>query len=355
VSTLTTLIPAYRPDFLGDVFAGLRSQSCQDFRVLLADDSPGDEITERIRRGQWAELLRGLDVTVVRGPKDARRNHEHLLDLWAGRTPFAHFHLDDDIVYPDFYRAHLQAQHCHGIGLSVSQRWLGGADGCPAVSLPIPDAVRAQGERVQAIPMGLLDTTTLPACQNWLGELSNMVFSRDAASHFPRPSRQGLSFYGLMDIGFALEAAAHVPVSFIQDHLGLFRQHGGQTTQDTASHGIRVAHLCWVGYALTGWRRGRIDASAAVQAIAIAAGRCLCAYPGDPAMLRMLDVLEAHAHDLDALADGWSAHWLALLASDPSTRPQQDTAPAFGQSASIVACADAGGRRRPAVTQAGST
>ena len=54
--TITTLIPAYKKEILGEILLGLARQTFRDFRVILSDDSPGDEITaadraRRVRRG----------------------------------------------------------------------------------------------------------------------------------------------------------------------------------------------------------------------------------------------------------------------------------------------------------------
>jgi hypothetical protein len=36
MSQITTLIPAYKKEFLGDVILGLRRQSFQDFKVIIS-------------------------------------------------------------------------------------------------------------------------------------------------------------------------------------------------------------------------------------------------------------------------------------------------------------------------------
>lgn len=69
MTTITTLIPAYRPDYLGEVFLGLKTQHLRDFRVVLSDDSPGGAITDAIRRGVWDALIDGFEMVVVPGPR----------------------------------------------------------------------------------------------------------------------------------------------------------------------------------------------------------------------------------------------------------------------------------------------
>lgn len=343
MSTITTLIPAYKKDYLAELFIGLRQQTFQDFRVVLSDDSPGAEITRLIREGHFAQVIGTLDLTVVRGPRHARRNHEQLVGLWASReaarrSPLIHVHLDDDVIFPEFYRSHVQA-HEHAItlgrplGVSVSRRWLSGPDGRPTGTLPLPEAVtqalakahpasggEATGNALMVDPALLFDTT-VAVCQNWLGELSNMVFSAAGAAHYPMPPAEGLNYYALLDIGWVLQLADQAPVAFLADPMSVFRQHPQQTTHNVASHGGRLAHLAWVTYAIAAWRQGRIDARAAVKAVGIATQRCLRQYPNDPVMSRFFGLLQHQGTSMEGLSAAYEAFWGELLASDAGTRP----------------------------------
>jgi len=321
MSLLTTLIPAYKKDYLGELLLGLRHQRFKDFRIILSDDSPGAEITAMIRDGQFQALLANLDVLVVRGPQNARLNHQALLDLWGGQTPLVHFHLDDDVIYPDFYQAHVDAHAGRRVAATISRRWLSASDGRPALSVPLPAFVAADERRVVEFGADDLFATTVAVCENWLGELSNMVFSADGARHYPQPSAQGLNYYGLLDIGFLLEASRHMPLACVREHLGVFRQHPQQTTHNRRSHGARIAFLAWIAYALAGWQEGRIDAAQAVNAIALASHRSLQHMADDEVVLEYLALLERHSSDLDALCAAFTGFWHQLLASQPATRP----------------------------------
>jgi hypothetical protein len=321
MSQITTLIPAYKKEFLDDVILGLRRQSFQDFKVIISDDSPGGVITDMIRQGHFGALNSGLNISVVRGPQNARRNHEQLLDLWAGQSPLVHMHLDDDVIYPDFYRAHVEAQLAAPCCATVSQRWLSHDDGAPAWSTPLPDFVHASSGRVIQPSTEELFASTAGVCQNWLGELSNIVMSAEGAALFPRAPQDDLSYYGLMDIGFLLHAATHAPVTFIRDHLGVFRQHAGQTTQNVQSHGGRVGFLVWVTYALRAWRDGHLTAQQTAHALGEATRRIEQHFHGDPIVAEYFHILENQASSLDALYTAYRGFWLRLLASHPGTAP----------------------------------
>jgi hypothetical protein len=331
MTLITTLIPAYKKDYLAELFLGLRHQTCKDFKVILSDDSPDDEITRLIRDGHYAALLSKLDLTVVRGPKNARKNHQQLLDLWGGKTPLVHFNLDDDLIYPDFYRMHAAAHALGGYAATVSRRWLSGSDGRPSIDLPIPDFIAEPNQRIVDIDTAGLFGSTVAVCENWLGELSNMVLSVDGARHYPQPPADGVSYYGLLDIGLLLDASRHLPIAFIHDHLSVFRQNPQQTTHNVKSHGGRVAFLCWVTYALAAWKEQRISAAQAVQAVGIATRRIIAHYADDEIMAGYLDLLEKNSSGLEQLHAAFAPFWTRLLASNIGTRPstaQPDSAAA---------------------------
>ena len=334
MTLLTTLIPAYKPEYLGEVFLGLRRQSLRDFRVILSDDSPGGVIAEMIHAGHFGPLTTELNLLVVRGPGNARRNHEQLLDRWAGQTPLLHFHLDDDVIFPNFYRAHAAAHASGEFCATVSQRWLSQTDSRPAWDLPLPAFVNDSLLRAVPVSAQQLISSTLPTCENWLGEFSNIVLSAAGAAHYPRPPVDRLSYYGLMDIGALLAAVSVQPLLFLRDHLGVFRQHAQQSTRTTLrSHGHRVAMLVWATYALHAWHEGRVSDEDAIRAISITVQRCAQLYgQDDQVMNEFFNIVQHQSASLTLLHEVFSRFWLNLLASHPGTC-------AATTASAIVACA----------------
>jgi hypothetical protein len=324
MTTLTTLIPAYKPDYLGETLLSLRRQGFRDFRVIVSDDSPDATITTMLRDGHFAAATDGLNVLVVRGPRNARLNHLALLDRWAGSTPFVHLLMDDDVVFPGFYEAHLAAHASGEFGVSVSARWLSQGDAQPAWSLPIPAALAECPQRAVPLDAGFVFSTVVPGCENWLGELSNMVWSAAGAAHYPRPPADGLSYYGLLDIGAVLESVCHLPLVFVQERLGVFRQHAQQTTHGVGQHGHRVSMLVWAATALHAWRQGRIGAPEVVRAVSTTVRRCMDLYgERDEVMNRFFDIVQAEGRSLDGLHAAFTRFWLALLAAHPATAPSR--------------------------------
>ena len=321
MSQLVTLIPAYKPDHLAELFNGLRTQTFKDFRVVLSDDSPGGTITEHIRGGAFDTLIGSLNLLVVQGPRQGSfKNVLHLLRHWGTQSPLVHLHMDDDVVYPDFYRNHVLTHASAEVGATVSQRWLTSADGRPAVHLPLPEFIDNHNERILAVGSDILFASTVPACQNWLGEFSNAVLSQEAVRRLQQASMQGLSYYGLADIGVLLDVSRHAPIGVIRDHLSGFRSHPQQATAQTQSFGLKCGYLAWMALALAAWREERITTTQAMQSIGITLKHCVQRYAGDVSMSEFFKLVETQAHDLSALHVGFSGFWKRLLQTDADSR-----------------------------------
>ena len=321
MTSLITLIPAYKADYLAELFLGLRSQSFKDFRVVLSDDSPGGTVTELIRSGALDNLIAPLDLLVVQGPRQGSlKNIHHLLDGWAAQASLVHVLMDDDIVYPDFYRSHALA-HSHGApGASVSQRWLTAADGRPGALLPLPAFFDELPERLVYLDAPALFATTALHCQNWLGEFSNMVLSQTAVRRLRGSSMNGLSYYGLADIGVLLDVSSHAPVVFIRDHLGGFRSHPQQTTHKRQSFALKCGYLAWVALALAGWRSGHLSAAQTQASLAISVGQCMNQFASDPSLSEFFGVAINNARNLASFDEHFGSWWARILATDSDSR-----------------------------------
>lgn len=314
MTTLTTLIPAYKSEHLADLFLGLRTQSFTDFRVVLSDDSPGGTITDQIRRGAFDALIERLDLLVVQGPRrGAFKNIQHLLRHWGTQAPLVHLHMDDDVIYPDFYRLHAMAHASLPLGASVSQRWLTGPDGRPVAALPLPEVVEQQPHRVLAIEADAMFATTVPSCQNWLGEFSNSVLSQAAVQRLLDARLGGLSYYGLADIGVLLDVSQRAPIAYLRDHLSGFRSHPQQSTAQTQSHGLKCGYLAWAALAIGAHSVGRIGDPQLQSALAITARHTLARYAADPAFAEFFAMIQAHAAHPAELRPAFGNWWQRLL------------------------------------------
>jgi hypothetical protein len=320
MKSIMTLIPAYKPEFLGDVFAGLLRQDCRDFQVVLSDDSPDQRITSLLEKGRWGNVPERLGLEVLPGPGNARLNQRALIDYWDGRTPFVHMHLDDDYIYPSFYRHHLEAHASGRYSVTVSRRWMSRLDLTPTQGFALPPFVDKSATRNVAIDEQTLFQSMVPRCDNWLGEFSNMLISKVGAKAWPLPRTDGSNYFGWPDVGFLLEAVQHAPVLIVKEYLSVFRGHPEQSTHKPNNHSGRVSWLAWLTYALHAWREGRITQEQAVEAIILGARKCLVTFGvNDPIINQFLEVLQNEGFDLRRLNDAYQPIWAGLLLSDRST------------------------------------
>jgi hypothetical protein len=212
----------------------------------------------------------------------------------------------------------------------------------PLVGIRQPAFVAASPLRAVPVDAKALFSTTVPTCNNWLGELSNMVISAAGAQHYPQPPVSRLNYYGWLDIGWLLEMVQHQPLLFIRDHLGVYRQHPEQTTHHMQHHGGRVSSMAWIAYALAAWAEERITHAEAVNSITYTVGQCFKIYgEADPVVNQLYDIVQHQGGNLARLHAAFSAYWLPLLASNPVTAPRP---PAGAPGASAAATPSASSR-----------
>lgn len=334
MTRLVTLIPAYKTDFLSELFMGLRSQTYRNFQVVLSDDSPDAQITAQIRSGRFDALLQTLELLVVPGPRQGSlKNIQHLLRGWGVDADLVHIHLDDDVMYPDFYREHVRAHASAKVGASVSMRWVTDVNGRPLATLPVPDFIDQHSARSLQIPAEAMFASTVPKCANWLGEISNTVLSAEGARHYCDARMAGLSYYGLCDIGTMLSVSRQAPIAFIRDHLSGFRSNPQQSSANTQSFGLRCGHIAWVALALAARREGRISDAQTVRSVATSMERAARVYLNEPSMADFFTLIGRHGQNLSELDSAFEPYWAAFLETDTDSLtvaplPQRSIAPA---------------------------
>lgn len=257
---VTTLIPAFKPKYLRDLLVALANQTMRPERIIISDDSPERAFHAAFRDESVRAATANLNIEVIDGPRQGGiANIRHLLNAWGGATPLVHLLFDDDVIYPDFYAMHV-AMHAGGeFDCSISRRWTALESGQPVAQLPRPDIVVQHQQRAFSLPSHLAFMLTVPSCNNWLGEFSNAVLTREAAGALLKTRLAGISYEGLGDIGLFLAASLNKPLCVINDPLGFFRLSPGQITQQTSSHAYKLAVVAWAALAVAGCALGKLS------------------------------------------------------------------------------------------------
>jgi tetratricopeptide (TPR) repeat protein len=307
VGTICTLIPGYKPDYLEPLLLSLATQTYRQFKVIISDDNPNDEVTNTVKQLHLKGLLKGLAIEVVRGPKKGGfANIYHLVRTYAHQAEFFHILMDDDLIYPTFYETHMREHAMRHANVSISARWNANEAGQPCAMTM--DAATSY-MFTQQFDAQAMASALIPSCNNKLGEWSHAVFRQEAASLILQPSINGMSYFGLDDIGSFIHAAIAFPAIWIPTPLGIFRTNPHQNTGKLSNDTIKSAHYSWIALALIAEQRGWITAGQAWQGIELITQTIRARYAQDPLGKAMLAVLNRYQALDSTLAPAFLAVW----------------------------------------------
>lgn len=314
---IVTLIPAYKQEYLSELLIGLNNQSYKNFYVILSDDSPQGQVTKLLQSEQFKPLLERLEFRVIQGPRRSGHvNMLHLLEAWDGKAELVHFLFDDDFIYPRFYEYHASVhQAAGGAACSISRRWNAAVSGLPISSLPMPVDIDYGIARIAPLSSDVLFKTTVPHCNNWLGEFSNTVLSASEARVVADPQLSGIPYLGLQDIGIFLKLSINDKVFLIQDNLGFFRFNPQQNTGKPHTPVIKAAYLAWCALAAAAWRMRKISPVETFGAFKRIEWKLRELYPHDEQMQRFVSLSSGYREFSPELVEEFIAMWRELLDS----------------------------------------
>jgi hypothetical protein len=101
--------------------------------------------------------------------------------------------------------------------------------------------------------------TTIPNCNNWLGEYSNAIFKSSVVPVLDKLNVQNVSIYGLGDLASFIFGADGVV--WINEHLGFFRSNSQQISGNNSNPSFKASHLAWIALAIITVNKKLIDFS----------------------------------------------------------------------------------------------
>ena len=312
---ITTLIPAYKPQYLPELLNCLRLQTRPARQIIFSDDSPKGEFRAALFSDAMAPLRAGLDIECHEGPRHGGgyANMLHLLKVWAERSELFHLMLDDDVVYPEFYERHLIAHASAKLSCSISRRWTANEQGLPLAGQPVPPAVAAHANRIVTLDDGLVFMSTAIECKNWFGEFSNAVFHAATAPVLMKPAFGGVSYAGLWDLGAFMAASLRAPIGYLQDHLGFFRTSPAGNSSKFFGPYMKGAHLGYAALVLGGQRIGKYTPAQARGAFAILAQAMAQRYGSQEDMQPFIALLPQMAAGNELAEASFIEIWHAFL------------------------------------------
>lgn len=312
---ITTLIPAYRADYLIDVFRGLAGQTYKNFKVIISDDSPGQRISEMIKSGVYAEYTKSLHITLMSGPRDEINNHNKLIKYWAGSSALAHVHHDDDYIFPNFYEKHIEAHTRNDILLSASGRWFAKADGIPCQAPATAEFLADAPAQFKTLTSSEVIKSLILHTRNWMGEVTNMVISSKAWEHNPFIPNLTDPYHGLTDVSLIIKCAAAGTIAYTSEKCGVYRIHEQQGTMSTGSRQWIIPRLCWVSYCLQAWKDGYLSEGECIMALESALQFCARELKDNQAWMTLKAQLMNSGSSLNAFADVFEEGWTDIKAA----------------------------------------
>jgi hypothetical protein len=257
--SITTLIPAFKVQYFRELLISLRGQLVKPGRVIISDDSKNNDFIRAAEDKKYHDLIRNLNIEVIEGPKRGHyANIQQLVRKLSGGDNFFHVLCDDDIIYPEFYKQHLESHSSSEALCSFSRRWIALESGQPVSVAAYPPVVTSSGEKSLLVDADHLFQSILPNCNNWLGEFSNTVFKKEADTFFLEPKFCGIHHYGLYDLGIYLRCARRHGGLFVNDYLGAFRRSSTQHSSQTKSPTFRSSCVAWIAVSIAAYQDGKI-------------------------------------------------------------------------------------------------
>lgn len=316
---ITTLIPAYKPQFIDEVLLGLANQTFKNFKVILSDDSPDNVVTKIVKSNKLKHIVDKLNLEVIEGPKNgSMANISNLIGYWNNSSDYVHLLFDDDAVFPLFYQMHMLAHSKYQLGASVSQRWTASESSQPNAKPKTPLRIIESEKVIDVFDSHQLINTVFPNVNNWLGEMSNIVLTKESVDIYEQSSYEAMPYYGLSDIGTMMQLSLTQNIGVINHHLSFFRKSEFQNSGNKASVSMKCAYIAWISLILMGVNSNKISKEVANASLSKICRLILNDYPNDKEMLDFAYLPLSAEIDSEKFKNEFNLRWQQLLAQDAS-------------------------------------
>ena len=289
--TITTLIPAFKVTYFAELVSCLNHQSVKPDKIIVSDDSSGNEFLKASREEWFRRMAGGLDIELLEGPKQGQyANMRFLVNSLPAETHYFHLLCDDDLIYPEFYRMHLQSLSRSDAQCSFSKRWVSTETGQPSGVACFPGLIMSSSDRLLLLEPEFLFKSTLPEFNNWIGEFSNIVFRKSADSLLLDPKINGICHYGLFDLGIVLRCAMAKGSMFVNEHLGVFRQSPSQHSSQIQSPTMKSSAVAWIALSIAAYQLKYLNEEELFRSGRLAMNVIRRNYAGDAKMERILSL-----------------------------------------------------------------
>jgi len=252
-----------------------------------------------------------LNIEVIEGSKSGgNANFCHVIKYYNRSTELVHILCDDDIIFPTFYERHLNAHNNGEFSSSISSRWTASDEGrILKNSLPIPDVIKSHPNRNISIDSKFIFESTIGSAKNWLGEFSNAVYRSEFAENIISRQISGISYAGLEDLGSFAEGSLSLPICYINEHLGFWRQNADQFSSQPLGPALKLAFLAYISLNIIGRDLNLIDTTKTQETIVLVASNIAHHYRNEADMFEFCNLMRELISNVPGSEDRFLESW----------------------------------------------
>jgi hypothetical protein len=257
--SVSVLIPAFRPRFLGQAIASVLAQGHEDFELIISDDSGGPDVLPVVERFRDPRIRYVTTAGRTGGGENMR-------GLWKlASHDLIKYLFDDDLLMP-----HALGDLVDAIGASPDASFaFGTRQIVDEHGRRISEAPSFSPERLVLRPRGLANSM-LNIIQNPIGEFSNVLINRaSGVNEADFLYYEGFGLHVVTDVGFFLNAGRRGPGIGLSRLIGAFRKHGNQNSSPAVNPLFIIGFCEWELFIRGEYSAGALTRDHALQGIAI--------------------------------------------------------------------------------------
>jgi glycosyltransferase involved in cell wall biosynthesis len=255
--SVSVLIPAFRPTFLGQAIASVLAQGHEDFELIVSDDSGADEVVAVVERFRDPRI----QYVATKGRTGALNNMGGLWKL--AKHDLVKFLFDDDLMMPhalgellDEVAKTPNVSFVFGRREEIDER--GRVTGCS------PEYRQARALVDQREMAGAFLTKIV----NPIGEFSNILINRGVGvAESDYLYYEGFELRVVTDVAFFLNAARRAPAAGLNRIHGAFRTHANQNSSPAFNPLFAVGICEWELFIRGEFGRGNLSKPQALSGL----------------------------------------------------------------------------------------
>jgi SAM-dependent methyltransferase/GT2 family glycosyltransferase len=220
MATVSILIPAFKPEYLGRALLSAQRQTFEDIEILVGDDTADGRLADIVSRTGDPRVR-----YIHHGFQDGLRNTQRLWEQAEGK--YVKWLFDDDLLMPESVQVLVEALEAHPeSAMAFHERVL--VDENDAV-IQVPPALLPNGER-SLITRDFLARNLVACLHNFIGEPTNVLLRREGVDGEAVARYRSLKLDFLNDVAIYLNLAERAPVVAVGGFYSAMRQHAAQNS-----------------------------------------------------------------------------------------------------------------------------